>query len=231
MEGGPATRLPQHERPHLQVRSCHRPSISLANRSGTTASQPALALPLLAMAAACARLRCWSSPVTATFHLRQRAGTSRSVRWAAGRCDRQRCLLPTPPPPATTPVTPVRAAVAHASPASQPYGLRDYQEEAIETIVDELAAGVTRQLVSLPTGAGRKRGGPAPASRAHCTASLAAWLPQITHRCSVSNSSLPVGSGKTVIMCHLAKRLAARTLVLVHRTEIVEQTVEKMRAI
>lgn len=44
---------------------------------------------------------------------------------------------------------------------------------------------------------------------------------------------LPTGAGKTVVFTHLAKRRAAagRTLILVHRDELVEQTILKLAAI
>ncbi len=65
--------------------------------------------------------------------------------------------------------------------------LRDYQAEAIEIIEKEYAAGVTRQLVVLPT-----------------------------------------GSGKTIIIAHLVIRMNVPTLILVHRDELIGQTVDKL---
>ena len=64
--------------------------------------------------------------------------------------------------------------------------LRDYQREAIETVVREAIAGVRRQLVQLPTGA-----------------------------------------GKTVIAAALSQKSRGRVLMLVHRDELVQQSVEK----
>lgn len=72
--------------------------------------------------------------------------------------------------------------------------LRDYQQEAIDTIADANARGVNRPAVVLPTGA-----------------------------------------GKTVVFAHLAKQWcdqrSGRVLVLVHRDELVRQTVGKMHSI
>jgi len=64
--------------------------------------------------------------------------------------------------------------------------LRDYQQEAIATIVREASAGVRRQLVQIPT-----------------------------------------GGGKTVIAAELSRRARKRVLMVVHRDELVQQSVEK----
>lgn len=42
---------------------------------------------------------------------------------------------------------------------------------------------------------------------------------------------LPTGTGKTVVMADLARRLRRRTLVLVHRRELAEQTVDKFELV
>lgn len=42
---------------------------------------------------------------------------------------------------------------------------------------------------------------------------------------------LPTGTGKTVVFCHLAKVMAARTLILVHRDELLQQAIEKIRMV
>lgn len=68
--------------------------------------------------------------------------------------------------------------------------LRDYQEQAINEIRSAFTAGTTKQLVVLPTGA-----------------------------------------GKTVVFSELARRMDTRTLILVHRDELISQTVEKMSII
>lgn len=39
---------------------------------------------------------------------------------------------------------------------------------------------------------------------------------------------LPTGAGKTVVFCHLARRLNLRTLILAHREELIEQAMQKM---
>lgn len=43
--------------------------------------------------------------------------------------------------------------------------------------------------------------------------------------------SLPTGSGKTVIMSALAKELNKKTLILAHRQELIDQTVDKLRLV
>lgn len=68
--------------------------------------------------------------------------------------------------------------------------LRNYQLEAIETVISAANAGTTRQLISLPT-----------------------------------------GSGKTIIMSALAKKLNKRTLILAHRQELLSQTVDKLKLV
>jgi superfamily II DNA or RNA helicase len=40
--------------------------------------------------------------------------------------------------------------------------------------------------------------------------------------------SLPTGSGKTVIFCHLIMQMQTRTLILVHRDELLRQTLDKL---
>jgi len=40
--------------------------------------------------------------------------------------------------------------------------------------------------------------------------------------------SLPTGSGKTVIFAHLIRERQARTLILVHRDELIRQTLDKL---
>lgn len=64
--------------------------------------------------------------------------------------------------------------------------LRDYQEEAVEAVVTEARRGVRRQLVVLPTGA-----------------------------------------GKTILAAALSQQAHGRVLMLVHRDELVQQSVEK----
>jgi len=64
--------------------------------------------------------------------------------------------------------------------------LRDYQEEAVQTVIDEARQGVRRQLVVLPTGA-----------------------------------------GKTILAAALSQQAHGRVLMLVHRDELVQQSVEK----
>lgn len=64
--------------------------------------------------------------------------------------------------------------------------LRDYQREAIATIIGEASNGVRRQLLQIPT-----------------------------------------GGGKTVIASKLSEKARGRVLMLVHRDELVEQSVEK----
>lgn len=64
--------------------------------------------------------------------------------------------------------------------------LRDYQQEAVDAVVAEARKGVRRQLVVLPTGA-----------------------------------------GKTILAAALSEKAHGRVLMLVHRDELVEQSVEK----
>lgn len=64
--------------------------------------------------------------------------------------------------------------------------LRDYQREAVEAIVSDARKGVRRQLVALPTGA-----------------------------------------GKTILVTALSQQAHGRVLMLVHRDELVQQSVEK----
>lgn len=68
--------------------------------------------------------------------------------------------------------------------------MRDYQEQAINEIRSAFKVGTTKQLVVLPTGA-----------------------------------------GKTVVFSELARRMDTRTLILVHRDELISQTAEKMSII
>ena len=65
--------------------------------------------------------------------------------------------------------------------------LRSYQQDALTAIEAAALRGVRRQVVSLPTGA-----------------------------------------GKTVIFAHLVVAQQARTLILVHRDELVRQTLDKL---
>jgi hypothetical protein len=65
--------------------------------------------------------------------------------------------------------------------------LRPYQCEALTAIEAAALRGVRRQIISLPTGA-----------------------------------------GKTVIFCHLLVEQQTRTLILVHRDELVRQTLDKL---
>jgi len=43
--------------------------------------------------------------------------------------------------------------------------------------------------------------------------------------------TLPTGSGKTIIMAALAKKLGKRTLLLVHREELIKQAEEKFKMV
>jgi ATP-dependent helicase IRC3 len=65
--------------------------------------------------------------------------------------------------------------------------LRPYQRDALTAIEAAALRGVTRQVVSLPT-----------------------------------------GSGKTVIFAHLIRERQTRTLILVHRDELIRQTLDKL---
>ncbi len=66
--------------------------------------------------------------------------------------------------------------------------LRDYQQECLETIQSEYEAGISRQLIALPTGA-----------------------------------------GKTICMAAIAKHFNKKTLILAHRQELIQQTVDKLK--
>src|SRR5205823_12335607 len=65
--------------------------------------------------------------------------------------------------------------------------LRPYQRDALTAIEAAALRGVQRQVVSLPTGA-----------------------------------------GKTIIFAHLIVERQARTLILVHRDELIRQTLDKL---
>jgi ATP-dependent helicase IRC3 len=71
-----------------------------------------------------------------------------------------------------------------------PIALRPYQVETLEAIAAAEARGIRRQVIHLPTGA-----------------------------------------GKTVIFSHLALGRPGRTLILVHRDELVVQTIDKLRMV
>ena len=43
--------------------------------------------------------------------------------------------------------------------------------------------------------------------------------------------ALPTGSGKTVVMSGIAKAVNKRTLILAHRQELIDQTVDKLRLV
>jgi len=75
-------------------------------------------------------------------------------------------------------------------PAAPPIELRPYQREALTAIAAAALRGVRRQVVSLPTGA-----------------------------------------GKTVIFAHLIVGKAQRTLILVHRDELIRQTLDKLQMV
>jgi superfamily II DNA or RNA helicase len=70
---------------------------------------------------------------------------------------------------------------------TEPLALRPYQQDALTAIAAGALRGVRRQVVSLPTGA-----------------------------------------GKTVIFAHLLVERQTRTLILVHRDELIRQTLEKL---
>jgi len=91
------------------------------------------------------------------------------------------------PEPSSSPVQ-VQASDPAAS-TSQPYNLRNYQQEAIDAVIESYSQGICRQLLAMPTGA-----------------------------------------GKTVVFTALARHLNRRTLILTHRYELLEQTVDKLRA-
>src|SRR5205809_639708 len=73
---------------------------------------------------------------------------------------------------------------------SQAIAPRDYQRAALDAIHAARARGITRQLVSFPTGA-----------------------------------------GKTIVASHLVKETGLPTVMLVHRDELVRQSVEKLAMI
>lgn len=66
--------------------------------------------------------------------------------------------------------------------------LREYQTETIKNVIKALNNGINRQLIVLPTGA-----------------------------------------GKTIIFSALVRMLKQRTLIIVHRDELVKQAVEKLK--
>ena len=43
--------------------------------------------------------------------------------------------------------------------------------------------------------------------------------------------ALPTGSGKTVIFAHLIAQMQQRTLILVHRDELIRQTLDKLQMV
>eukprot|EP00887_Chlorella_sp_A99_P007398 scaffold2.g7398.t1 len=75
--------------------------------------------------------------------------------------------------------------------------LRDYQEQAIQAVLSKLEAGVAHQLICMPTGRRLRR---------------RVWQG---------------GAGKTVVFTALARTLGRRTLVLAHRTELLEQAAQR----
>ncbi len=110
------------------------------------------------MQLACAQPRSLPAPAAGSIARLTSANCSRSLRWAGG-CSRQR----------RRPALVAAAAAAIIEPAGEhpvslasppcAFELRDYQEEAVQAILDALTRGVTRQLVSLPTGAWRREAG------------------------------------------------------------------------
>jgi len=68
--------------------------------------------------------------------------------------------------------------------------LRDYQQNALDAILQARLRGILRQLVALPT-----------------------------------------GGGKTIIFVYLAMLLNIRTIILVHRDELLRQAVDKLQAV
>ena len=68
--------------------------------------------------------------------------------------------------------------------------LRPYQQDALTAIEAAALRGIRRQVISLPTGA-----------------------------------------GKTVIFCHLLVEQQTRTLILVHRDELIRQTLDKLKMV
>lgn len=42
---------------------------------------------------------------------------------------------------------------------------------------------------------------------------------------------LPTGTGKTIVFCHLSRRLGCRTLILAHRDELIQQAAAKFRQV
>src|SRR4051794_44418 len=74
-----------------------------------------------------------------------------------------------------------------SSATAAPLDLRPYQRDALTAIEAAALRGVRRQVVSLPTGA-----------------------------------------GKTVIFAHLIVERQSRTLILVHRDELIRQTLDKL---
>jgi len=68
--------------------------------------------------------------------------------------------------------------------------LRNYQTDAIDKIIESFKKGISRQLITLPT-----------------------------------------GSGKTIVMAALAKKLGRRTLLLAHREELITQAEEKFKLV
>jgi ATP-dependent helicase IRC3 len=74
--------------------------------------------------------------------------------------------------------------------ALTPLALRPYQQQALDAIAAAELRGVRRQLLALPTGA-----------------------------------------GKTVIFASLIAQMPQRTLILVHRDELVRQTLDKLRMV
>ena len=78
-------------------------------------------------------------------------------------------------------------ATGEAFPPEGPLALRPYQRDALTAIEAAALRGVRRQVISLPTGA-----------------------------------------GKTVVFAHLVVERQPRTLILVHRDELVRQTLDKL---
>jgi superfamily II DNA or RNA helicase len=80
--------------------------------------------------------------------------------------------------------------LCHEPPQAPSLALRPYQQDTLTAIEAAALRGVKRQVIALPTGA-----------------------------------------GKTVIFAHLILGKQARTLILVHRDELIRQTLDKLHMV
>lgn len=73
--------------------------------------------------------------------------------------------------------------------------------------------------------------GPVLALRDYQEAAIAVVLTEAAQGVRRPLVVLPTGTGKTVVFCHLARRMGCRTLILAHRDELIQQAAAKFRQV